>query len=79
MAASECSDGSQDYWERGDREWTRVHVVPRTHLFVPEEVTTGTLRNERATLVDSCGRTRTVEDRWDGVYAVRKLPHEWTG
>eukprot|EP00969_Alexandrium_andersonii_P061440 2708504-Alexandrium_andersonii.AAC.1 len=36
-AASEVSDGGQDYWERGVHEWTRVHMVPRTHLFVPEE------------------------------------------
>eukprot|EP00969_Alexandrium_andersonii_P182900 8082471-Alexandrium_andersonii.AAC.1 len=54
-------------------------MVPRTHLFVPEEVPPGTFTNERTTLVDYCGRTRTAEDRRDGVYAVRKLPHEWTG
>eukprot|EP00969_Alexandrium_andersonii_P197518 8725520-Alexandrium_andersonii.AAC.1 len=35
--------------------------------------------NSRKTTVEYHGRTRTIEDRWDGKYALRILPREWTG
>eukprot|EP00969_Alexandrium_andersonii_P132090 5841256-Alexandrium_andersonii.AAC.1 len=41
IAESDESDAGTDYWVRGGTKWTRVHVVPRAALYVPDDCPDG--------------------------------------
>eukprot|EP00969_Alexandrium_andersonii_P312475 13805597-Alexandrium_andersonii.AAC.1 len=61
----------QDYWRReSEKEWTRVHLKPRTELFVPDGTGGGppvaALSVVRVATVSYGEGRRVVRDRWDG-------------
>ena len=75
---------NSDYWIREGHLWKRVHIQPRTTLYVPEQSDDGPnierLTSERTTMVSPTEQARgwRIDDNWKESGA-RPLDRQWTG
>jgi len=72
-----------DYWRDDGHSWTKVHVVPRLALFVPDgspgRPTEEQIQQRRISIVVFKDNTRQrIEDDWKETGAV-ELENHWTG
>jgi hypothetical protein len=77
------SSAAGDYWRDDRHSWTRVHIVPRLALYVPDKSpgspTEEQIQQRRITIVVYKDNTRQrIEDDWKETGSV-EVENHWTG